>query len=116
MRSHSWCAFKSKSQIVSLCSSSASLLYSQVTGCSFLGWCLSWDLFVTESLIVQSLDLFELLVVLSELRVLLQSDEELSLFGLGVSLSLHGDGLGLDLLVDTIVVSKDEKLVGNRNT
>lgn len=79
-------------------------------GCSFLGWSLS-DLFGTESLIVQSLDLFELLIVLSKLSVLLQSDEELCLFSLGVSLSLHGDGLGLDLLVDTIVVSKMKKLV-----
>lgn len=76
-------------------------------GCSFLGWGLS-DLLGAESFIVQSLDLFELLIVLSELSVLLQSDKELCLFSLGVSLSLHGDGLSLDLLVDTIVVSIDK--------
>lgn len=56
-------------------------------------------------LFVLSFDCFEVLVVLLEIRVLLKSDKELSLLGLAVLLTLHGDGLGLDLLELSVLVS-----------
>lgn len=56
-------------------------------------------------LFVLSFDCFEVLVVLLEILVLLKSDKELSLLGLAVLLTLHGDGLGLDLLELSVLVS-----------
>jgi hypothetical protein len=57
------------------------------------------------ALLVGLLDLLEFLVVLFEVIALLESDEELGLLGLTVLLALHGDGLGLDLLEDGVLVS-----------
>lgn len=56
-------------------------------------------------LIVLSSDGLEVLVVLLEILVLGESDEELSLLGLAVLLTFHGDGLGLDLLELSVLVS-----------
>jgi hypothetical protein len=59
-------------------------------------------------LIVLSSDGLEVLVVLIEILVLGESDEELSLLGLTVLtalLTLHGDGLGLDLFELSVLVS-----------
>jgi hypothetical protein len=59
-------------------------------------------------LIVLSSDGFEVLVVLVEILVLGESDEELSLLGLTVLtalITLHGDGLGLDLFELSVLVS-----------
>lgn len=56
-------------------------------------------------LIVLSSDGLEVLVVLLEILVLGESDEELSLLGLAVLLTLHGDGLGLDLFELSVLVS-----------
>ena len=73
---------------------------SQKRCCSLLGVSLSGSLFL-----VLSSDGLEVLVVLLEILVLLESDEELSLLGLTVLLALHGDGLGLDLLELSVLVS-----------
>lgn len=62
-------------------------------------------LLVAECLFVLSLDLLEVGDVLVEIGMLLESDEELGLLLLAILLSIHGDGLGLDLLEDGIVVS-----------
>jgi hypothetical protein len=56
-------------------------------------------------LIVLSSDCLEVLVVGLEILVLLESDEKLSLLGLAVLLTLHGDGLGLDLNELSVLVS-----------
>ena len=62
----------------------------------------------TSGLVILSSDLLKVLVVLFEVGVLFESDEKLGLLGLAVSVtlrSLHGDGLGLDLLEVGILVS-----------
>ena len=58
-------------------------------------------------LLVLSLDSLELSNVLVEVLVLLKSDEKLGLLLLTVLLSLHSDGLSLDLLEDSVVVSAE---------
>lgn len=82
----------------------SSRLVTTTSGCSFSGSSLS-SLFATKSLFVIGLDLFELLDVFVEVSVLLEDDEELSLLGLSVLLSLHGDGLSSDVLEGGVVVS-----------
>ena len=69
-----------------------------------MGGCLSCS-FLGLVLLVLSLDLFEAGNVGIEVSVLLKSDEKLSLLLLTVLLSLHGDGLGLDLLEGGVIVS-----------
>ena len=56
-------------------------------------------------LIVLSSDGLEVLVVLLEILVLGESDEELGFLCLAVLLTLHGDGLGLDLFELSVLVS-----------
>jgi hypothetical protein len=65
----------------------------------------SLSLLGTLSLLVLSLDLLEVGNVLSEVLVLVESDKELSLLLLAVLFSLHGDGLSLNLLELSVVVS-----------
>ena len=57
------------------------------------------------SLLVLGSDLLEVLVVLLEVGVLLKSDEKLGLLGLTVLLALHSDGLSLDFLELSVLVS-----------
>jgi hypothetical protein len=56
-------------------------------------------------LIVLGSDLLEVVVVLLEVSVLLESDEELRLLSLAVLLTFHADGLSLDLLELGVLVS-----------
>jgi hypothetical protein len=61
-------------------------------------------------LLILGSDLLEVLVVLLEVGMLLKSDEKLGLLCLTVSLTLHGDGLGLDLLELSVLVSIQQKI------
>ena len=64
----------------------------------------------TGGFLILGSDLLEVLVVLLEVGMLLKSDEKLGLLGLTVSLTLHGDGLGLDLLELSVLVSIQKKI------
>ncbi len=56
-------------------------------------------------LVVLSSDLFEVVIVLLEISVLLESDKELCLLSLSVLFALHANGLSLDLLELGVLVS-----------
>lgn len=74
---------------------------------SLLGLLLGTLLILLSKLLILFLDLLEVGHVLLVVSSSLQGDEELGLLALSL-LPLHGDGLGLDLVEISVLISKDK--------
>ena len=74
---------------------------------SLLGLLLGTLLILLSKLLILFFDLLEVGHVLLVVSSSLQGDEELGLLALSL-LALHGDGLGLDLVEISVLISKDK--------